>query len=277
MPLPIFLEIFRHTAVEKRTKLKILAVGDVTSPRGIDHLERNLWRVRRENKIDLCIVNGENASFITGISPELAERLLKSGADVITGGNHTLRNTRTFTYLDDEAAILRPINFGDSAVGHGSVIVDAAGYRVLVISALGNVHVEPNLDSPFTYIDRVLREEEGRYDLAVLDIHAEATGEKLAVAHAYDGRINVIFGTHTHVPTADEQILPRGTGYITDVGMCGESGGILGMDAEVVVSRMRTHLSHKFKAAEGEPFANGAIFTLDPSTGVVSSVERIKF
>ena len=115
------------------------------------------------------------------------------------------------------------------------------------------------------------------YDLAVLDIHAEATGEKLAVAHAYDGRINVIFGTHTHVPTADEQILPRGTGYITDVGMCGESGGILGMDAEVVVSRMRTHLSHKFKAAEGEPFANGAIFTLDPSTGVVSSVERIKF
>ena len=257
--------------------MKILAVGDVTSPRGIDHLERNLWRVRRENKIDLCIVNGENASFITGISPELAERLLKSGADVITGGNHTLRNTRTFTYLDDEAAILRPINFGDSAVGHGSVIVDAAGYRVLVISALGNVHVEPNLDSPFTYIDRVLREEEGRYDLAVLDIHAEATGEKLAVAHAYDGRINVIFGTHTHVPTADEQILPRGTGYITDVGMCGESGGILGMDAEVVVSRMRTHLSHKFKAAEGEPFANGAIFTLDPSTGVVSSVERIKF
>lgn len=257
--------------------MKILAVGDVTSPRGIDHLEKNLWRVRREYGVDLCVVNGENAAFITGISPELAEVLLKSGADVITGGNHTLRNTRTFTYLDDEAAILRPVNFGDSVVGHGYTIVDAAGYRVLVISALGNVHVEPTLDSPFRYIDKVLRDEDGRYDFAVLDIHAEATGEKLAIAYAYDGRINVIFGTHTHVPTADEQVLPQGTGYITDVGMCGESGGILGMDAETVVLRMRTHMSHKFKAAEGEPYANGVIFDLDTSSGRVTEVKRIKF
>ena len=257
--------------------MKILAIGDVTSPCGIDHLEKNLWRVRRELGADLCVVNGENAAFITGISPELAEVLLKSGADVITGGNHTMRNTRTFTYLDDEAAILRPINFGDGAVGHGHTVVDVLGYRVLVISALGNVHIEPNLDSPFGYIDRLLREEEGRYDFAVLDIHAEATGEKLAVAHAYDGRINVIFGTHTHVQTADEQILPLGTGYITDVGMCGESGGILGMDAEVVVSRMRTHIAHKFKAAEGAPVANGVLFTLDTSSCRVTEVKRIKF
>ena len=257
--------------------MKILAIGDVTSPRGIDHLERNLWRVRREYGVDLCVVNGENAAFITGISRELAEVLLKSGADVITGGNHTMRNTSVFTYLDDEAAILRPINFGDSAAGHGYTVVDACGYRVLVISALGNVHMEPNLDSPFGYIDRVLRSEEGKYDLAVLDIHAEATGEKLAIAHAYDGRINVVFGTHTHVPTADEQILPRGTGYISDVGMCGESGGILGMDVETVVYRMRTHLSHRFKAASGAPFANGVIFTLDTGSGRVTEVKRIKF
>jgi metallophosphoesterase (TIGR00282 family) len=257
--------------------MKILAIGDVTSPRGVDHLEKNLWRVRRENGIDFCVVNGENASFITGISPELAEVLLKSGADVISGGNHTLRNTRTFNYLDDEAAILRPINFGDSAPGRGYTIADANGYRMLVISALGNVHVEPNLDSPFRYIDKVLRDEAGKYDFAILDIHAEATGEKLAIAHAYDGVINIIFGTHTHVPTADEQVLPRGTGYITDVGMCGESGGILGMDTETVVYRMKTHLSHKFKAALGEPFANGVIFDLDTSSGRVNTVKRIKF
>ena len=257
--------------------MKILAIGDVTSPRGIDHLEKNLWRVRREYGVDFCVVNGENASFITGISPELSEALLKAGADVITGGNHTLRNTRAFTYLDDEAAVLRPINFGDSAAGHGYTIADAMGYRILVISALGNVNVEPNLDSPFGYIDRALKEESGRYDFAVLDIHAEATGEKLAIAHAYDGRINVIFGTHTHVPTADEQILPRGTGYITDVGMCGESGGILGMDVETVIYRMRTHLSHKFKAADGAPVANGALFTLDTGSGRVTEVKRIKF
>jgi metallophosphoesterase (TIGR00282 family) len=257
--------------------MKILAIGDVTSPRGVDHLEKNLWRVRRENGIDFCVVNGENASFITGISPELAEVLLKSGADVISGGNHTLRNTRTFNYLDDEAAILRPINFGDSAPGRGYTIADANGYRMLVISALGNVHVEPNLDSPFRYIDKVLRDEAGKYDFAILDIHAEATGEKLAIAHAYDGVINIIFGTHTHVPTADEQVLPRGTGYITDVGMCGESGGILGMDPDRVVERMRTHVLNKFIPSSGEVVAEGALFDIDPSTKVIKGIELVTF
>ena len=233
--------------------------------------------MRGENKIDLCVVNGENAAFVTGISPELAEVLLKSGADVITGGNHTLRNTRTYTYLDDTREILRPINFGDAAVGRGHTVVDASGYRVLVISAMGNVHIEPTLDSPFSYIDRVLDEEAGKYDFAVLDIHAEATGEKLAVGYAYDGKINVVFGTHTHVQTADERILPNGTGYITDVGMCGESDGILGMDAQTVVLRMRSKLPHKFKAAPGAARANGVIFDLDTASGRVTDIKRIEF
>lgn len=257
--------------------MNILAIGDVTSPAGISHLEKNLWRIRREYSIDFCVVNGENAAFVTGISPELADLLLKSGADVISGGNHTLRNRSTFTYLDDVREILRPVNFGDSAPGRGYVISDACGYRMLVISALGNVHIEPVLDSPFSHIDRVLREEEGNYDFSILDIHAEATGEKLAVAHAYDGRINVIFGTHTHVPTADEQILPHGTGYITDVGMCGESGGILGMDVACVVERMRTKIGGKFKASSGAPEANGVIFTLDTGKKRVTEVKRIRF
>ena len=129
----------------------------------------------------------------------------------------------------------------------------------------------------FSYIDKALRYEEGRYDFAILDIHAEATGEKYAVAHAYDGKINIIFGTHTHVQTADEQILPRGTGYITDVGMCGESGGILGLDTESTVERMRTHISSKYKAASGAPFANCALFTLDTSSGRVTNIERFTF
>lgn len=258
-------------------KLRILAIGDVTSPRGISHLERNLWRIRKEKKIDFCVVNGENAAFITGISPELADLLFKSGADVITGGNHTLRNKQSYTYLDDVGAILRPINFGDSVPGHGYTVADAAGYRILVISALGTVHMEPTLDSPFPYIDRVLREEEGKYDFSILDIHAEATGEKMAFGYAYDGKINIVFGTHTHVQTADEQILPLGTGYITDVGMCGESGGILGMNAESVVARMRTRLPEKFVSASGEPQANGVIFTLDTSLGRVTEIERITF
>jgi metallophosphoesterase (TIGR00282 family) len=249
----------------------------VTSPRGISHLEKNLWRIRKEKNIDFCVVNGENAAFITGISPELADLLLKSGADVISGGNHTLRNKQTYTYLDDVREILRPINFGDGAPGRGYTIADANGYRILVISALGTVHIEPTLDSPFPYIDRVLRDEEGKYDFSILDIHAEATGEKMAFGYAYDGKINIVFGTHTHVQTADEKILPNGTGYITDVGMCGESGGILGMNAETVVSRMRTRLPEKFALASGEPVANGVIFTLDTSLGKVSDIERISF
>ena len=257
--------------------MNVLIIGDVTSPGGIEHLKKNLWRVRREVGADLCIVNGENAAFITGISPALAEVLISSGADVITGGNHTLRNRSAYTYLDDKREILRPVNFGDGAPGHGYTVVEASGRRVLVINAMGTVHIDPVLDSPFNYIERALRDEAGKYDLAVLDIHAEATGEKLAIAHAFDGKINVIFGTHTHVPTADEQILPRGTGYISDVGMCGESGGILGLDTDVVIERMRSRLPHSFKVAKGAVVANGAVFEVDTSSGRVSSVRRISF
>jgi len=182
-----------------------------------------------------------------------------------------------YTYLDDTREILRPINFGDGAPGHGYAILDSMGYRVLVISAMGNIHIEPVLDSPFVYIDRVLRECEGKYDFSVLDIHAEASGEKAAIGYAYDGKISVVFGTHTHVPTCDEIILPRGTGYITDIGMCGESGGVLGMNAELVVKHQRCRTPIKFEAASGEPRATGAIFDVDANSGKVTSIERIVF
>ena len=255
--------------------MRILVIGDVTSPRGAEHLEKNLWKFREREGLDFCVVNGENASFITGISGELADKLILAGADVITGGNHTLHNKAAYRYLDDSDKVLRPINFGDGAPGRGYVIAEAQGSRILVINAMGNVHIEPCLDNPYPYIDRALREAEGKYDFAVMDVHAEATGEKLALAHAYDGKINVIFGTHTHVPTADAQILPCGTGYVTDVGMCGESGGILGMDAEGIVERMRSRLPVRYSPAKGACRADGVIFDLDTSTWKVISVERI--
>ena len=257
--------------------MKILVIGDVTSPAGLEHLKKNLWKFRKEKGIDFCVVNGENASFVTGISPDGAVELLRAGADCITGGNHTMQNKATYTYLDETAEILRPINFGDSAPGRGYTILDCNGYRILVISAMGNVHIEPVLDNPFGFIDRVLREERGNYDFSVLDIHAEATGEKLAIGYGYDGKINIVFGTHTHVKTADLQILTHGTGYITDVGMCGESGGVIGMDAECVVERMRTRLPKKFTPASGAPVADGAIFTLNESDGKVTAVQSVKF
>ena len=264
-------------SVEKRKNLRILVIGDVTSPDGVRHLSENLWRIRREEKIDFTVVNGENAGFVTGISAELADELLKGGADAITGGNHTLQNKAAYTALEERRELLRPINFGEAAVGHGYAILDASGYRVLVINAMGNIHIEPTLDNPYKYIDGVLSECEGKYDFSVLDIHAEATGEKLAIAYAYDGKINVIFGTHTHVQTADEKILPNGTGYITDVGMCGESEGIIGMDPESVILRMKTRMPLKFKAAAGRVVANGVIFTLDAKSRRVSDVRSISF
>ena len=257
--------------------MRILAIGDVTSQGGLDHLKRNLWAFRRANKIDFCVVNAENASFITGVSPEGAEELIKSGADAVTGGNHTMHNKATYTTLDEREEMIRPINFGIDAPGHGYSILDCLGYRLLVINALGRVHIEPQLDSFYGYIDRLLEREEGRYDFALLDLHAEATGEKLAAGFAYDGKINVIFGTHTHVPTADMQILPKGTGYVSDLGMCGESGGVLGMDPEVVVAKMRSGMPYRFRAALGAPSADGVIFTLDTSSGRILEIERVKF
>lgn len=264
--------------IEKRKILKILVIGDVTGPLGISHLKENLWKIRERESADLVVVNAENSSFITGASPEGAEALFSAGADVLTGGNHTLQNKLAYSYLEQQENILRPINFPADAPGRGWCITEARnGYRVLVINAMGNVHIEPVLDSPYSYIDRALSQAEGRYDVAVLDFHAEATGEKGAVAFNYDGKISVIFGTHTHVPTADARILPSGSGYITDVGMCGESGGILGMDYESVIERMKTRLPVKFKAAAGKPVANAALFTVEVGSGKCTEVKRFDF
>ena len=257
--------------------MKILAIGDVTSPGGVEHLEKNLWAVREKYGIDFCIVNGENASFITGISREGAEKLLRSGADVITGGNHTMQNYGAHKLLDEESAVLRPINYGRQAPGRGYTVVDTGLCRVLVVSAMGTVHIDPQLDAPYSFIEEVLYRESGNYDVSVLDIHAEATGEKLAVAHNFDGRFTVVFGTHTHVPTADLSILPKGTGYVSDLGMCGESGGILGMDVGSVIFKMKTKMPGKFKCAEGAPFADAVIFEINGVTKKVTSLTRIKF
>ncbi len=256
--------------------MKILVIGDVTSPGGIRHLKDNLWSARKEYGIDFCIVNGENASFVTGISKELAEELLMYGADCITGGNHTLRNRSVYTYLDDTKEILRPINYGDEAPGRGYTILECNGYKILVINAMGTAFIEPTLDSPYGYIDRVLAREEGNYDIAALDFHAEASGEKLTLAYAYDGKIQIVFGTHTHVQTADEQILPNGTGYITDIGMCGEGGGVLGMDSETMIYKLRTKMPEKYKPASGKCVADAVVFEIDTDLKKTVQITRIK-
>ncbi len=255
---------------------RILAIGDVTSPTAAEYLASRLWSFRREEKIDFTVVNAENAGFITGAGRNEAETLLFGGADCLTGGNHTMRNKSILGYLDESDKMLRPINYGGEVPGRGYTVLDAGALRVLVINAMGNVHIEPNLNSPFEYIDAVLAEERGSYDISILDIHAEATGEKYAIASFFDGRIDVIFGTHTHVPTADEQVLPRGTGYVTDLGMCGESCGILGLDTGGVVDSIRLRMPPKFAPAKGAPTADGVIFTLDTEKHRVKEIKRVK-
>ncbi|MBQ2767799.1 MAG: YmdB family metallophosphoesterase [Clostridia bacterium] len=253
--------------------MKLLALGDIVGLRTVDYLERELWPLRRRLGIDCVIANGENASEIHGLSGEEAHRLLDAGVDLLTTGNHVWGRRDLIPLLEEESRVLRPANYPPAAPGSGWSIISAGSWRMLAINIMGNVFMD-NLADPFETVEKILSRTEGSYDFALLDIHAEATAEKLALARAFDGRIAVIFGTHTHVQTADEGILPRGSGYITDLGMCGPTDGILGTDADAVITRFRTHMPHRFQPAEGPLVLCGAIFTLNQQLQV-SAVERI--
>ena len=256
--------------------MKILAVGDVVGGRAVEYLENNLWKVREENKIDFTVVNGENASEIHGIGTADAKALISSGADLITLGNHTYGRRDICEFLSESESIIRPANYPPMAPGGGYTLLNVNGWRILGINILGTALME-SLACPFTTVDRILERENGNYDFAVMDIHAEATSEKIALARYFDGRIAVIFGTHTHVQTADEQILPNGSGYITDLGMTGPDNGVIGTEADAVIEKFRTKMPVRFKAADGKIKACGAIFDLDTDTKKVRSVTRIVF
>lgn len=255
--------------------MKILTVGDVVGQVGVSHLRANLRKIKAALGADLVIVNGENAAEIHGIGQNDAADIFYAGADVITTGNHAFGRYDIYTYLDDEKYILRPANYPGSAPGHGSVIVNAAGERVLVMNIQGNVSMRDCLASPFETADAILRRESGNYDIAVLDFHAEATSEKLAMGYYLDGRVSVIFGTHTHVATADEQVLPCGSGYITDIGMSGPDRSILGVAPECIIKGFTTAMPQRYRVAEGKVTAHGALFTLDGKK--CTKVERIEF
>ncbi len=255
--------------------MKILAIGDVVGQAGVSYLRANLQKMKRNLGADLVIVNGENAAEIHGIGQNDAEDLFYAGADVITTGNHAFGRYDIYSYLDDEKYILRPANFPGSAPGHGSVIINAAGVRVLVMNIQGNVSMKVSLASPFETADAILRRESGNYDIAVLDFHAEATSEKLAMGYYLDGRASVVFGTHTHVATADEQVLPHGTGYITDIGMTGPDLSILGVSPECIIKGFTTAMPQRYRVAEGKVTSHGVLFTL--SGDKCAKVERITF
>lgn len=255
--------------------MKILTIGDVVGKRAVEYLSKNLWRVRGELGADLVIANGENANDIHGITPADAQAMLDAGVDVITLGNHTWARQDICGFMDSHPTeIIRPANFPGSCAGYGYTTVNINGYKVLIMNAQGQAFME-SLDSPFDAIELILAREEGEYDVSVLDFHAEATSEKYAIARYFDGKINIIFGTHTHVPTADLQVLPGGSAYVTDLGMTGPTNGILGTDTAAVLRRMREHLPTRFFPADGDIRAQAVLFELDGSR--VISLKRVSF
>lgn len=255
--------------------MKILIIGDIVGVRSIKYLRQNLWRTRDKYKIDYVIANGENATEIHGLSASDAQSILDSGVDFITLGNHTWRKRDLYPFLDaNPEKIIRPANYPGSAPGCGYATVDICGYKVLIMNVLGQVFLDA-VGDPFDTVEYILAREEGDFDLSILDFHAEATSEKYAMARVFDGKVDIIFGTHTHVPTADTQIMPNGSAYVTDLGMTGPRNGVLGVDTERTLTMMRMHMPAQFIVADGEIWADAVIVETDGAQ--VKSIERIVF
>jgi len=255
--------------------IKLLCLGDVVGRAGTEALENGGMRKLREKYApDLVIVNGENAAEGNGLSVDAAERLYDCGADVITGGNHTWRRRELHRMLEDGEYLIRPANYPSQAPGLGYVLVEVQGYTVLAANLAGCVFMEP-LASPFETLEKILTRESGHYDIAVCDFHAEATSEKLALARQFDGKLSALWGTHTHVATADLQILPGGTGYISDLGMCGSHNGILGVKTEAILHKYLVKTPVQFEPAEGNIQLHGAVFTIDPYTKKCTKTEQV--
>ena len=252
---------------------RILAVGDVVGPQGLKYLRKNLRRIQREYEIDFTVVNGENASNV-GLTPEQAEDMFDAGADVVTLGNHAFRQRSIHEYLDETPYILRPANYAPQTPGRGYGIFDSRIGDIAVINLIGRVNMDYGPDNPFLMMDKILPEV-AEAKLILVDFHGEATSEKLAMGYMLDGRITALWGTHTHVPTADAQVLPQGTGYITDLGMTGPKYSVIGIQPELSIEKFRGGLYNRYKSAEGPCILSGAVFTVDTDTGKCAQVQQI--
>ena len=235
-----------------------LFVGDVVGGIGRRTLLGLLPALREELEPTFVVVNGENSAGGLGITPQIADELFAAGVDVITLGNHTYHRREIYPYLDAHDAILRPANFLSSQPGHGVCVVERDGVRLGVVNLSGNVFVRAGR-AAFPEADSVLERLDGRVDHVLVDMHAEATSEKVALGWYLDGRVTAVVGTHTHVPTADGRVLPKGTAYITDVGMTGPRGGVIGVKKEQAIESLRTMMSVRFETSEDDPWLNGVL------------------
>ena len=252
---------------------KILAVGDVVGPQGLRYLKKNLRKIQREYEIDFTVVNGENASNV-GLTPDQAEDMFDAGADVVTLGNHAFRQRSVHEYLDETPYILRPANYAPQTPGRGYGIFDSRIGDIGVINLIGRVNMDYGPDNPFLMMDKILPEV-AEAKIVLVDFHAEATSEKLAMGYMLDGKVTALWGTHTHVPTADAQVLPKGTGYITDLGMTGPKHSVIGIQPELSIEKFRGGLYNRYKPAEGPCMLCGAVFTVDTDTDLCIEARQI--
>ena len=255
--------------------MKLLVIGDVVGRPGRVIVERELVRLREERAIDLVVANCENAAGGAGITPPIADDLFGAGVDVLTSGNHVWRKREAFELLRLDHRVIRPANYPEGAPGSGSTIVETLdGRKVGVLNVMGRVFMEP-LDCPFRAAERELARLKLVTPIIIVDMHAEATSEKVAMGWFLDGKVSCVFGTHTHIPTADERILPKGTAFITDVGMTGPYDSVIGRRVDQILERFLSNLPHKSEVAEGNIQLRGLLMDVDPATGTALSVERI--
>ena len=255
--------------------MKIMLVGDVVGRTGRKAFDRYTKELRQKYNVDMVIVNGENSAGGKGISRKSMDELLRGGADVITSGNHIWDNREVYRFIDQEPYLVRPANYPQGAPGKGWCIYPFRSANVAVINLSGRAFM-PDMDCPFQKIEDILSEIGNEADIFVLDFHAETTSEKMAMGFYLDGRVQAVVGTHTHIQTSDARILPKGTGYITDLGMTGPKNSVIGMDIEASLKRFLTTLPERYKIATGECMFNGVIFDIDDNTNKAISVTRVK-
>ena len=251
---------------------KVLCVGDVVGNPGLDRVSRSLRYLKRKTGADFVIVNGENAAAI-GMTPQQGEEILDAGADVITLGNHTWGKREIVPYLDDCYQVLRPANYAPQVPGKGWAEFDTKAGTVAVIDLIGRCNMDYGPENPFLLVEKILKQTKAK--IILVEIHAEATSEKLAMGWMLDGRVSAVWGTHTHVPTADAQILPKGTGYVTDLGMTGPKNSILGIRPELSIQKFRGDLTERYKWADGPTKMEAVLFTIDSATGKCKAAERV--
>lgn len=258
--------------------MKLLAIGDIFGRPGRQAFRELLPRLIHEHGADFVMVNAENAAGGRGLTPKVAEEILESQVDVLTAGNHIWEHDTIHPYFGTHP-ILRPINTVDEKPGRGWLIHDAGGVRVAVVSLQGEIFMEekgPKVRSPFRVMDDLIPKLEGRADLVVVDFHAEATSEKRAIGWYLDGRVSALLGTHTHVQTADEEVMPGGTAYISDLGMTGPHASVIGLDKDCAIHRFLTGDKKKFKVAEGNVRLEGVVIDVDEKSGRARSIERVR-